>query len=205
MSLIIEDEDILAADTQNKESEEAISVTATVPELTLMVIREIYKNGEPAPNQNQIVNKVTDIKNLSATYPYDPKSQQPAVSRALKNFVANNVVIKTKKNRYLPYNLETGRAILKAEIIKNVKFGEKPIFQMSPTTWLLDIERSSMAAAKNLFTQYLGPNCYDIFEFNGYLMLLFAGKIKEHEDLRREIMNIRKEAIKKSNNNHPEE
>lgn len=203
MSLIIEDD--ASTEMNAEETDETISPTATVPELTLRVIRDIYKNGKPAPNQNQIVNRVTEIKNLGASYPYAPKSQQPAVSRALKNLVAKNAVIKTKANRYLPYNLETGRAILKPEIIKNVKFGKKAIFQMSPTTWLLDIERSSMATAKTLFTQYLGPNCYDIIEFNGYLMLLFAGRIKEHEDLRREIMNIRKEAIKKNNTNPSEE
>ena len=84
---------------------------------------------------------------------------------------------------------------MKQEIIETVKFGKKTIFQMSPTTWLLDIERSSMANAKNLFARYLGPNCYDIIEFNGYLMLLICGKISDHHDLRTEILDMRKKAI----------
>lgn len=190
--------DAINEESSNNSSKSKKEGRATVPELTLQVVLEFYTKGADAPNQNQIVNRVTELKNNDLTsYLYEPKGQQPAVSRALKKLVAQKKIIKTDDNRYRPYNLETGRALLKEEIIKTVKFGKQSVFQISPTTWLLDIERSSIATAKNLFAQYLGPNCYNVLEFNGYLMLLFGGKIAEHKKLREEIIQIRKEALKK--------
>lgn len=171
--------------------------TATVLDLTQRVIQDIYKKGESAPNQNQIVNKVTALKNRGLTNStYDAKGQQPAVSRALKKLVAQQKIVKTEDNKYLPYNLETGRALVKEEIIKTVKFGVQPNFTISLSTWLIDVERASIANAKNLFERFLAPNCYNVLEFNGYLLLLVTGSKDERKKLREEIDQIRRDALK---------
>lgn len=173
---------------------------ATVSEITLYVIEDIYKNRVPAPNQNQIVNQVTEIKNFGVPddSKYDPKGQQPAVSRALKQLVARQKIIKKEDNTYIPYNHETERDLLREEIIKTVKFGKQPIFTISLSTWLVDVERSSIANAKNLFEKYLGSNCYNVLEFNGYLMLLVTGKKETRKALQEEIKQIQEEAISKN-------
>lgn len=175
------------------------SKSMTVIALTLQVVCDAYAQGAFAPNQTEIVKEVTRIKNIGLTScQYEDKSIQSGVSRALKALVEKEKVIKRADNRYIPFNLKTGRALLKEEIIKSVKFGPKHIFQMSATTWLIDVERSSIAKAKELFSRYLGPNCYDIIEFNGYLMMLFDGKVDSHKELREEILEIRKAALEKT-------
>lgn len=180
--------------------------TKKVPELVLEVINDYYGKGKPAPIQNVIASRVTEIKNVGNPHEYTVESQQPLVSRALRNLVKAEKIIKTSDNRYLPYNLETGRAILKKRIIETVRFGPKRIFQMSASTWLVDVERASQARAKSLFEKYLGESCYDIFEFNGYLMLLISEEKEKRKELYEEIRTIKKEATEraKDQKNHKE-
>jgi glycosyltransferase involved in cell wall biosynthesis len=82
------EDDVLVDSAVEKDLGETNQEKATVPNLTLAVILDAYKKGMNAPNQNQIVNRVTEIKNSSETKVfYEPRSQQPAVSRALKKLV----------------------------------------------------------------------------------------------------------------------
>lgn len=182
-----------------KSNAEQNSKIDTVPVLTLRIVEEFYESGKDAPSQSQIVDRIVEIKNQGFNYEaYTYQSQQPSVSRALKKLVEEQKIIKTTKDKYLPYNLETGRRLLKEEIIKTVKFGKQPNFTISISTWLIDVERTSIANAKNLFERFLGPNCYNIFEFNGYLMLLVNGSKDKRKELKGEINEIRREALKEA-------
>lgn len=209
MSVIIEESNVTATVEEssiggsNNAKEEN---TKKVPELVLEIINDYYGKGKAAPIQNVIALRVTEIKNVKNPHAYTVESQQPLVSRALKKLVKAEKIIKTKDNRYLPYNIETGRAILKSRIIETVRFGPKRIFQMSASTWLIDVERASLARAKNLFEKYLGESCYDIFEFNGYLMLLISEEREKRKELYEEVKAIKKEAMEraKDQKNHKE-
>lgn len=168
----------------------------TYGDLVLHVIEYLYAHGYVAPNQSQIVKIILEIKN-SPVCTYEEKNIQPSVSRALRSFVSRRKIILQDKT-FRPYNVETSRELLSDEIVETIKFGPQDIFLMSATTMLLDIERSSMSRAIELFSRYLGPNCYNVLEFNGYLMLLISGKKEEVADLRKKIKAIQKSAAKKN-------
>lgn len=175
-------------------SEEKNIEDMSYPELALYVIKDYYTRGLNAPNQTEIVKRILILLEEATGMVPGTSSVQSSVSRALKKYVKEERIIESEERRYTPYNDETSRVLLKKEIINTVKFGPQPVFQISSRAWLIDVERNSLSTAKNLFSKYLGSICYNVLEFNGYLMLLFSGKSADTKEVREEILKIYKAA-----------
>ena len=157
-------------------------------ELALHVIRENYASSKTSINQSQIVKRIQTLLSESGDArksSFGTSSIQSSVSRALKKYVAAEKVFTDGARGYIPRNDETCRERLKQEIIATVQFGPQSIFQISGRVWLIDVKREFLTRAKELFTKYLRDNCYNVLEFNGYLMLLVIGE----EDVRQELFN----------------
>ena len=161
------------------------------------IVKTSYEMGQP-PYQAAIVKKILEYKNqgLLGGY-YKEKSIQPSVSRAIKRMVQDKQLIKLPDKTYIPFDITVARKQIAIQIMEEIQFDRKEIFCMSESVILLDIHPKSVSRAKDLFAQYLGQrNCYDIVDFQGYVMLMLLSDTNDKKDLKQLTEDIRKIAKK---------
>ena len=169
----------------------------TLKALILEIVKTSYEAGEP-PIQAKIVDKILDYrnKNIFDLY-YETDSIQPSVSRTLKRMVQDKQLIKLPDKTYTPFDITVARKQIAVQIMKEIEFNREEIFCMSESVILLDIHPKSVSRAKDLFAQYLGQrNCYDIVDFQGYVMLMLLSDTTDKKDLEKLTEDIRKIAKK---------
>lgn len=175
-------------------------------EPTLETLEELFKEEQRGYQQTEIAEKVaqylnetaginkSDNKETSGTALYTKKSVQSRISSALKTLIKEEKIVEIEPKRYIPNKKKAVRAMMKGELIQQIEYTRSDMFCISPTTFLLPIQESSMVDAKMRFQKYLGNEaCYDIVTFNGYLMLLIAASEEECNELYDEIRKIVKE------------
>ena len=157
------------------------------------IVKVSYETGEPMI-QAKIVGKILDYKNAGIFgAKYEQESIQPSVSRTLKRMVQDGQLIKLSNKTYIPFDITVARKQIAMQIMEEIEFNRAEIFCISPTVILLDIHPKSVSRAKDLFAQYLGQkNCYDIVDFQGYVMLMILSDTNDKKDLEKLTEDIRK-------------
>ena len=177
-------------------------------EPTLEVLEALFKEEQRGYQQTEIAEKVAESLNKVAGINYSDdeeekdketggaaaftkKSVQSRVSNALKTLIKEDKIVEIEPKRYIPNEKKAVRAMMKKELIREIKYTRPDMFRISLTTFLLPVQESSMIAAKISFQKYLGNEaCYDIVSFNGYLMLLIFASEEECDELYDEIREI---------------
>ena len=160
----------------------------SIKEMVLKIIEESHEfyDGQNPPKQDYIVKRLSDIKidlANSDDYKYDPLVLQPQVSRALKQLINDNKIVKTESSRYLPYNIKFKRKPLADKIKNEVIFTNPSIFKLSPYAVLVPVDPRSLYNAKILFKEYLEEDCTDVLELDGYMLVLLSQKHSDDMDL----------------------
>lgn len=180
----------------NSYAKEKLSLKASI----LKIVEKSYERKSPLI-QARIVEKLIEYKNkdlLDSKYEFE--SIQPSTSRALKQMVQAKQLLKLPDKSYIPFDISEARKQIAIQIMEEIQFNREEIFCLSPAVILLDVHPKSISKAKELFEQYLGQkNCYDIIDFQGYLMLMMLSVGKDEKDLAQLTQDIRKIVIESCN------
>ena len=99
---------------------------------------------------------------------------QPNVSRRLSELVDGKKIIKTKENKYYPYNAKVRHSIAKTTIVCSRAFAKYKFFKASDSMIYLDVQREQVKSIGELFKDYLSDDCFGFYELNGYLVLMLV-------------------------------
>lgn len=150
--------------------------------------------------EEQRLYRVADISELVAKKKgngYTKAAVQSSVSRALVDLINAEEVVGIER-KYIPANKDAIRYILRSHLIDEIEYTREDIFVVFGKMLMIGVASGSIDAAKRLYRDYLGKNCYDVLEYDGYLVLLVVWTKKkgtdgnvEKEDHRKVIQEIR--------------
>lgn len=154
----------------------------TIKESVLKIVEEFYEADPDAdpPRQDEIVSRLSRIKKdlagANSKYTYKLSNLQPQASRYLKILSNEKKIIKKEGSGYVPYDIKFKRKPIADKIKKEVIFTSPTLFKMNSYSVLIHVDPRSLYTAKILFKEYLEEDCFDVLQFDGYVLILLPQK-----------------------------